>query len=238
MRRSPRLDSAAGVAHGNPVPGEADATVPSLDSPSLFCNREMSLLAFQLRVLEEARDEANPLIERLNFLSILSSNLSEFFMVRVAVLKQSLAASVDGRTGQEQLDAIAAEVTRIENSAYRSLSEDLLPALAQSGVHIVDYGSLESRDRAVADAYFHDTVFPVLTPLAVDPARPFPHISNLSLNLGVLVRGPDGVEHFARLGEFSHSRIQEPQGVLEVKHLGVVGAEGASGRVAGGKHNF
>jgi len=177
---------------------------PSLDSPSLFCNRELSLLMFQQRVLDEARDEANPLLERINFLSILSSNLSEFFMVRVAVLKQRVSAGVievstDGKTGQEQLDAIAAEVARLEEVAYRALSDSLIPALAQAGVRVVDYSALSPDERAAADAYFHATVFPVLTPLAVDPARPFPHISNLSLNLAVLVKAPEGKVHFARI---------------------------------------
>src|SRR5215471_11435147 len=175
----------------------AAAVVPNLDSPTLFYNRELSLLAFQQRVLDEARDEANPLLDRVNFLSIVSSNLNEFFMVRVAVLKQKLASgvvemSIDGLTGQEQLDAICREVTRLEREAYRCLSEDLIPALAQAGVRLLDYASLDARQRAAADAYFEKTVFPVLTPLAVDPARPFPHISNLSLNLAVLVKGTDG----------------------------------------------
>ena len=177
---------------------------PDLESPALFCNRELSLLAFQRRVLEEAWDRGNPLLERVNFLSILSSNLSEFFMVRVAVLKQRLAAgrleiSVDGLDGPELLDAIAEEVASIEEAAYKCLREELLPALEDRGLHILDYSTLGRREKEIAEDYFHDTVFPVLTPLAVDPARPFPHISNLSLNLAVVVRGAGGERHFARL---------------------------------------
>ena len=192
------------AAFDHPAGGASTVTAPSLDSPTLFCNRELSLLAFQQRVLDEAKDPANPLLERLNFLSILGSNLSEFFMVRVAVLKQRLASgtietSMDGRSGQEQLDAIAAEVTRLEQETYRCLSLDLIPALAQAGVRLMDYSLLGPQQRGAADTYFKNTVFPVLTPLAVDPARPFPHISNLSLNLAVLVKGPDGTEHFARV---------------------------------------
>ena len=112
------VDAVTQVVTGSDGPG---API-SLDSPALFCNRELSLLAFQERVLDEARDEANPLLDRVNFLSILGSNLNEFFMVRVAVLKQRLASGVvdvspDGTTGQKELDAIAAEVKRIEQAA-------------------------------------------------------------------------------------------------------------------------
>jgi polyphosphate kinase len=180
------------------------ATAPSLDDARLFCNRELSLLAFQKRVLAEARDSANPLLERVNFLSIFGSNLDEFFMVRVAVLKQRTAAGVheggaDGLTGTELLEAIRTEVMDLADQAYACLRESIRPALEQAGVRLLDYADLDDTGRQALDAYFSQTVFPVLTPLAFDPGRPFPHISNLSMNLAVVVKDADGVEHFARV---------------------------------------
>ncbi len=179
------------------------ALAEKLDS-RLFCNREMSLLAFQKRVLAEAKDSANPLLERLMFLSIFASNLDEFYMVRVAVLKQQVAsgahdAGVDGLTGTELLDAIRAEVIELSRDAYHCLREDLAPSLKRENLGLLNYSELKKADRATVDAYFHNTVFPVLTPLAFDPGRPFPHISNLSLNLAVVVRDLKGGDHFARV---------------------------------------
>ena len=187
-----------------PTDGHRAATAPGLDDAQLFCNRELSLLAFQKRVLAEAKDPSNPLLERVNFLSIFGSNLDEFFMVRVAVLKQRAAAGVhevgaDGLTGTELLEAIRTEVMDLTDQAYACLRESIRPALEQAGVRLLDYADLDDAGRQALDAYFSQTVFPVLTPLAFDPGRPFPHISNLSLNLAVVVRDADGVEHFARL---------------------------------------
>jgi polyphosphate kinase len=175
-----------------------------LDDPELFYNRELSLLAFQKRVLDEAKDAANPLLERVNFLSILGSNMDELFMVRVAVLKQRVStgageAGVDGLTRAEVLEAIRQDVLRLRDEAYDCLRESLRPALELAGVRIVDYVDLDPAQRDALNQYFHHTVFPVLTPLAFDPARPFPHISNLSLNLGVMVRDTQGAERFARV---------------------------------------
>jgi polyphosphate kinase len=170
-----------------------------LKDPRLYVDRELSLLAFQRRVLEEAMDADNPLLERTKFLSILSSNLDEFFMVRVAVLKQKLASS-DGRVAlSEQLEAIRADVTRLVEEAYLCLREHLLPALEEAGIFLVQYSSLSRHERTALENYFEETVFPVLTPLAFDPGRPFPHISNLSLSIAVVVRDHAGAEHFARV---------------------------------------
>jgi polyphosphate kinase len=182
----------------------APVAAPELNESRLFCNRELSLLAFQERVLREAQESANPLLERVNFLSILASNLDEFFMVRVAVLKQRvksgvLQRGVDGLTGTESLDAIRTEVNRINDAAYACFSERLTPALAEAGIQIMNYADLDPDARAAVDKYFHETVFPVLTPLAFDPGRPFPHISNLSLNLAVIVKDANGGERFARV---------------------------------------
>jgi len=179
------------------------ATEPDLRDPSLYLNREMELLKFQERVLEEVRDEANPLLERVKFLSILSSNLAEFYMVRVAGLKQQIEAGVsdlspDGLTATEQLKRVRLKAESIL-LAGRDAYHELKPALAEAGIHLLDYADLEDGEKQIADAYFEDSVFPVLTPLAFDPGRPFPHISNLSLNLAVVVCDDSGEERFARV---------------------------------------
>jgi polyphosphate kinase len=183
-----------------------DSLDPSdLKDSRLYLNRELSLLAFQRRVLEEAEDSGNPLLERIKFLSILASNLDEFFMVRVAVLKQKLATGGREIIGEarlplaEQLEAIRAEITRIMEDAYRCFREQLLPSLEQAGIELVQYSSLSRAEKSALEAYFLETVFPVLTPLAFDPGRPFPHISNLSLNIAVVVRDKKGADHFARV---------------------------------------
>ncbi len=175
-----------------------------LDEPSLYVNRELSLIAFQRRVLEEAADPANALLERVKFLSIFASNLDEFFMVRVAGLMQkvenaSQEMSSDGRTPLAQLEAIRHEVNELLPEAYVLFSNDLLPALSRNGIRLLDYNELSAEEKSRMEAYFLRTVFPVLTPLAFDPGRPFPHISNLSLNIAVSVKGADGREHFARV---------------------------------------
>jgi polyphosphate kinase len=173
-------------------------------APDLYINRELSLLAFQHRVLEEALDETNPLLERVKFLSIVGSNMEEFFMVRVAGLLAQVEAGTlevgaDGMSPQSQLIAIRREVRKLFTEVYRCWREQLQPALASSGISVLDYEELNERQRAIADAYFHETVYPVLTPLAYDPGRPFPHISNLSLNLAITIHDDKGVERFARV---------------------------------------
>lgn len=185
-------------------PRAAAAAPAELSDPRLYLNRELSLLGFQRRVLEEAEDPANPLLERIHFLSIVGSNLDEFFMVRVAGLKAQVDAGVpeigpDRMSPAAQLVAIRREVKKIVADAHRTLRSELLPALAKAGIRILDYADLSPRQINACDRYFAHTVFPVLTPLAFDPGRPFPHISNLSLNLAVLIRDARGVEHFARI---------------------------------------
>src|SRR5271157_4932355 len=192
--------TAASEAHGRaPSPPARE-----FDDPELFINRELSLLDFQRRVLEEAQDSSNPLLERLMFLSFVGSNVDEFFMVRVAGLKRQLEKGVsdpgpDGMSSSEQLRAIRASVIRLYRGAHDCWSKELVPALEQAGIRIQNYADLTGEQRAVADSYFQETVFPTLTPLAFDPGRPFPHISNLSLNLAVLLRGTEGEQHFARV---------------------------------------
>src|SRR5262249_44147004 len=176
----------------------------SLDDPALYINRELSLLAFQRRVLEEAQDQTNPLLERIKFLSILGSNLDEFFMIRVAGLMRQVEAGTvepapDGMTPSEQLEAIRADVANLLGAAHKCLRRELMPALEKAGIKIRECRQLTSAQRARAGKYFSETVFPILTPLAFDPGRPFPHISNLSLNLAVLIRDAEGQQHFARI---------------------------------------
>jgi len=177
---------------------------PNLDDPALYINRELSLIDFQRRVLEEAQDGNNPLLDRLMFLSFVGSNLDEFFMVRVAGLKRQIEKGVletgpDGMTPVEEMRAIRASVIRLFRSAHDCWTKELVPALDVAGIHIVTYSDLTEEQRATVNKYFQEAVFPTLTPLAFDPGRPFPHISNLSLNLAVLLRGADGEEHFARV---------------------------------------
>src|ERR1700690_1410435 len=176
---------------------------PDLDDPQYYLNRELSLLAVPPRVLEEAGDNSNPLLERVKFLSILGSNLDEFFMVRVAALAAQLDAGTldvrpDGMTLRAQLVAIRREVKRIFKEAHRCL-ESLLPPLEEQGLRIHEYRTLRPPQAAFTQEHFTHTVFPVFTPLAFDPGRPSPHISNLSLNLAVLIRDAQGHEHFARV---------------------------------------
>jgi polyphosphate kinase len=184
--------------------GNAQDAIHALDDPSLYINRELSLIDFQRRVLEEAQDAHNPVLERLMFLSFVGSNIDEFFMVRVAGLKRQIEKGVldagpDGMTAAEQMRAIRASVIRLFRSAHDCWTKELVPALDEAGVHIVNYADLSEEQRATVNSYFQETVFPTLTPLAFDPGRPFPHISNLSLNLAVMLRGVEGEEHFARV---------------------------------------
>jgi polyphosphate kinase len=177
--------------------------IVDLDDKSLYLSKELSLLKFQERVLEEAEDPGNPLLERAKFLAIMSANISEMYMVRVAGLKQQVRAGVsevsaDGLTPAEQLSAVRAAVQPLLDRG-RVLFRELHGELDEAGIHLLDYDQLDAEQRRVADDFFAHNVFPVLTPLAFDPGRPFPHISNLSLNLAVLVRTTDGEERFARV---------------------------------------
>ena len=176
----------------------------AFNDPSLFINRELSLLDFQERVLSEAQDENNPLLERVKFLSIFGSNMDEFFMVRVSGIRKLVETHVaeiapDGMTPRELLAAIRRRALELYKAAHQCYHHELLPQLEKTGVHILDYKKLNDAQRQRADTYFHDVVFPVLTPLALDPGHPFPHISNLSLNLAIVIRDKKGKEKFARL---------------------------------------
>jgi polyphosphate kinase len=170
-----------------------------------FLDREISWLHFNERVLELAEDPALPLLERVRFTAIFASNLDEFFMVRVAGLKRRIAAGVavraaSGMLPREVLEAIWSTTRELMERHARLFREDLVPALAEEDIELVRWSDLDKEEQKFCKRLFKDRVFPVLTPLAVDPAHPFPYISGLSLNLAVLVRNPKtGKEHFARV---------------------------------------
>ena len=170
----------------------------------LFLNRELSLLQFQSRVLEEACDPATPLLERAKFLAILAANVDEAAMVRLAGLVAQKQAgvtelSLDGQTPAEQLAAMRKEIARLQKAALGEWQENLRPALDDAGIHVLDHAELTDKQRQQAERIFLEEIFPVLTPQGYDPGHPFPHISNRSLNLAVGIRDQLGHEHFARL---------------------------------------
>jgi polyphosphate kinase len=176
----------------------------ALDDPSLYINRELSFLQFNHRVLEEALDKSHPLLERIKFLAIVANNLDEFFMVRVSGLRRQLAAGAlkappDGMTPAEQLATIRRELLPELAQQYECWHEDLLPKLRKVGIEVLRYDDLKRKQRKLMRSYFKDQIFPALTPLAFDPGHPFPHISNLSINLAVVINDPQHGRRFARL---------------------------------------
>jgi polyphosphate kinase len=178
---------------------------PDLDAPRFYLNRELSHLEFQKRVLHEALDERTPLLERVRFLGIFTRNLDEFFMKRVGGLKQQIDAgitdpTVDGRTPREQWGEILETTEPMFDRQTECYREVIRPALAEAGIDIVDHEDLTAAERERMRAYFEESIMPTLTPLAFDPAHPFPFISNLSLSLGVFVRhDPDEDPIFTRV---------------------------------------
>ena len=178
-----------------------DGTMP----PDRFLDREMSWLAFNRRVLELAEDTNQPLLERANFLAIFASNLDEFFMVRVAGLKRRIATGIAvptnvGRAPLDVLAAIGEKAHELQDRHARAFRSAVKPALDEAGIHIESWSDLDEKDRVRIDEIFSAQIFPVLMPLAVDPAHPFPYISGLSLNLSIRVRNPKtGKQEFARL---------------------------------------
>lgn len=170
-----------------------------------FLDRELSWLDFNRRVLELAEDQSLPLLERVNYLSIFASNLDEFFMVRVASLKRRIATgiavnSASGLNPHDVLSQISNHTRELQERHARLFAEVLSPELSRNGIQIEHWSALSDEEKAGLEEYFHSQVFPVLTPLAVDPAHPFPYISGLSLNLAVVLRNPTSrVEHFARV---------------------------------------
>ncbi len=194
-------------------PGDAAVSAPPATTPAAitdlpedrYLNRELSWLDFNARVLALADDGSLPLLERAKFLAIFASNLDEFYMVRVAGLKRRdemglSVRSADGMTPREQLALIGEHTQRIASQHARVFLDSVRPALAEEGILIVTWADLDHAERDELSTYFSEQVFPVLTPLAVDPAHPFPFVSGLSLNLAVMVRhSEDGGQHFARV---------------------------------------
>ncbi len=196
-------DSADAAPEAPPAP-TAETVVDELPEER-YVNRELSWLDFNGRVLTLAADTSIPLLERAKFLAIFASNLDEFYMVRVAGLKRRdemglSVRSADGLTPREQLRRIGEQTQQLASRHARVFLDLVRPALADEGIVIVTWDDLEDAERAELSAYFHEQVFPVLTPLAVDPAHPFPFVSGLSLNLAITVTHPgDGGQHFARV---------------------------------------
>ncbi|TGD87563.1 RNA degradosome polyphosphate kinase [Mycolicibacterium sp. CH28] len=186
-------------------PAATAATVEDALPENRYLNRELSWLDFNARVLALAADTSLPLLERAKFLAIFASNLDEFYMVRVAGLKRRdemglSVRSADGLSPREQLRRIGERTQQISTRHAQVFLESVLPALADEGIRIITWGDLTDAERGQLSTYFHEQVFPVLTPLAVDPAHPFPFVSGLSLNLAITVKSPDdGGEHFARI---------------------------------------
>ncbi|MFM2438565.1 MAG: hypothetical protein RLZ55_1388, partial [Actinomycetota bacterium] len=184
---------------------ENDFEIPDELPSGRFIDRELSWLAFNQRVLELAEDRRLPLLERAKFLAIFASNLDEFFMVRVAGLKRRIATGIavraaSGLLPREVHDAVLEHTHSLMMRQARCFRDDVQPALADQGIEIIRWRDLSESERKEASEMFHDKVFPVLTPLALDPAHPFPYISGLSLNLAVIVRNPHtGNELFARV---------------------------------------
>jgi polyphosphate kinase len=184
------------------------ATSPTVDNPlpeDRYLNRELSWLDFNARVLALAADPSLALLERAKFLAIFASNLDEFYMVRVAGLKRRdemglSVRSADGLSPREQLRRISERTQQIASRHSRVFLDSVRPALADEGIVVVTWSQLDDAERGRLSTYFHEQVFPVLTPLAVDPAHPFPFVSGLSLNLAITVKHPDdGGQHFARI---------------------------------------
>jgi polyphosphate kinase len=179
--------------------------------PEWFTNRELSWLEFNRRVLEEAQDPTNPILERVKFLAIVDSNLAEFYEVRVAGLRQQAEAGVfdshpDGLSPEEQLAAIDRTVRAMVAAQYRCWSDEILPALEKEGCHLLRPDALSKQDAAWLASHFETEIFPVLTPIAIDPAHPFPHIQSKSLSIAALLATEDPQEPY-RLGVVQAPRV-------------------------------
>jgi polyphosphate kinase len=192
------------------------------ENPSLYINRELSWIRFNRHVLDEALDTTHPLLERVKFLAIYANNLDEFFMIRVSGLQRQLSKGVlkappDGMTPSQQLDAVHDRLLPDLAAQNDCWHEDLLPKMAAAGIHIHTYAELSEAQKAAMHQFFVNEIFPVLTPLAFDSSHPFPFISNLSLNLAIVVRDTNRKEFFARVkvptNLFSRLvRVTEPDG--------------------------
>jgi polyphosphate kinase len=169
-----------------------------------FFNRDLSWIEFNRRVLEEALNPNLPLLEKIKFISIFLTNLDEFYMIRISGLKEQIAAniiepSIDGYTPREQIQKIEKTIQPMLREVLNLWSDSIVPDLKTNGISILEYNELDESEKEILTDYFQKEIYPVLTPLAFDPGRPFPYISNLSLSLAILVKKPNGESHFARL---------------------------------------
>ena len=203
------------------------ARKPSLSDPSLYINRELSWLGFNNRVLEQARDERHPLLERVRFVAISETNLDEFFMIRVAGLQQQVASELpnpvpDGMTPEEQISRIHDHTEVFFEERRRILNRELIPALEEEGIRMMPHSKVRAAERRELREKFVTDILPILTPLAIDPAHPFPHISNLSLNLLVVIEDtgrrvmarikvPTTIDRFMRLPDEDRGPGERPE---------------------------
>jgi polyphosphate kinase len=172
--------------------------------PKNFFNRDLSWIEFNRRVLEEALNPELPLLEKIKFISIFLTNLDEFYMIRISGLKEQIAAniiepSIEGYTPREQIQKIEKTIQPMLKEVLDLWTELIVPELKVNGISILVYDDLNDSEKKILTDYFHKEIYPILTPLAFDPGRPFPYISNLSLSLAILVKKPNGESHFARL---------------------------------------
>ena len=204
MKKEEKKDNAQKARKGK------EQGIEYFQDPKNYVNRELSWLEFDCRVLEEARDKTNPLFDRLKFLSITASNLDEFFMVRVASLKDMVHAGykkpdIAGMTAQEQLDKISVRTHELVVQQYNTYNRSLLPALRNNGLNLIEcHEDLTPEQGVFVDRYFKEEVYPVLTPMAVDSSRPFPLVRNKSLNIAALLKKKDGDE------ELEFAMVQVP----------------------------
>ena len=200
------------------------STQIDFSNPQYYKNRELSWILFDRRVLSEANDKKIPLMERLKFLSITASNLDEFFMIRVASLKDMVHAGykkkdIAGMTAKEQLDELNVETHTLVDDMYKTYNRLLVPELKANGLVLVScYEELNEKEEKWVDKYFMDNVYPVLTPMAVDSSRPFPLIRNKTLNIGALVKKKDGD------GEIEFATVQVPSVLDRLVEIGVEGS--------------
>jgi polyphosphate kinase len=172
--------------------------------PKNFFNRDLSWIEFNRRVLEEALNPELPLLEKIKFISIFLTNLDEFYMIRISGLKEQIAAniiepSIEGFTPREQIQKIEKTIQPMLKEVLDLWTESIVPELKENGILILEYDDLDDSEKKILTDYFQKEIYPILTPLAFDPGRPFPYISNLSLSLAILVKKPNGESHFARL---------------------------------------
>jgi len=230
--------SERGVLTPRPAPAaQPSSPAPDLRDPSLYLNRELSVLEFNLRVLEQAKDPATPLLERLKFLTICSTNLDEFFEIRVAGLKQQVAFQVsqpgpDGLSPQQTLSRISTVAHALVEEQYRVLNQVLLPALKEQGIRILERPDWSAKQQRWIKRFFEQEVLPVLTPVGLDPAHPFPRVLNKSLNFVVSLEGSDAFGRGSGIAV-----VQTPRSLPRLIALppGMGAPKGVSGGASGGK---